>query len=164
MADLTLEAAQKIVESFEKNARARDEKGRFVGKDQVKLARQLIEQNKKVTESNKTGFQRVVDATKKANKDFQEIRTLQSALKDEQSSATKAQKELVKLQQKSEDERGKDHDKQIEKQESIIKESQNAVANIESQINVTKDQLSPLQKIILHYKNEKKHSTRWLRG
>ena len=146
MADLTLEAAQKIVESFEKNARARDEKGRFVGKDQVKLARQLIEQNKKVTESNKTGFQRVVDATKKANKDFQEIRTLQSALKDEQSSATKAQKELVKLQQKSEDERGKDHDKQIEKQESIIKESQNAVANIESQINVTKDQLSPLQK------------------
>ena len=51
MADLTLEAAQKIVESFEKNARARDEKGRFVGKDQVKLARQLIEQNKKVTES-----------------------------------------------------------------------------------------------------------------
>ena len=49
MAELTLEAAQKIVESFEKNARARDEKGRFVGKEQVKLAKQLIEQNKKVT-------------------------------------------------------------------------------------------------------------------
>ena len=146
MADLTLEAAQKIVESFEKNARARDEKGRFVGKEQVKLARQLIEQNKKVTESNKTGFQRVVDATREANKNFEEIRTLQSALKDEQSSATKAQKELVKLQQKSEDERGKDHDKQIEKQEKIIEESQKTAANIQSQITTTKDQLSPLQK------------------
>ena len=42
---------------------------------------------------------------KEANKDFQEIRTLQSALKDEQSSATKAQKELVKLQQQGESER-----------------------------------------------------------
>ena len=146
MAELTLEAAQKIVESFEKNDRARDEKGRFVGKDQVKLARQLIEQNKKVTESNKTGFQRVVDATKKANKDFEQLKNLQSDLKDEQSTATKAQKQLVKLQQKSEDERGKDHDKQIEKQEKIIEESQKTVANIQSQITTTKEQLSPIQK------------------
>ena len=146
MADLTLEAAQKIVESFEKNARARDEKGRFVGKEQVKLAKQLIEQNKKVTKSNKTGFQSVVDATREANKNFEEIRNLQSVLKDEQSTATKAQKQLVKLQQKSEDERGKDHDKQIEKQEKLIEESQKTAANIQSQITTTKEQLNPLQK------------------
>ena len=146
MAELTLEAAQKIVESFEKNARARDEKGRFVGKEQVKLAKQLIEQNKKVTKSNKTGFQSVVDATREANKNFEEIRNLQSVLKDEQSTATKAQKQLVKLQQKSEDERGKDHDKQIEKQEKLIEESQKTAANIQSQITTTKEQLSPIQK------------------
>ena len=146
MAELTLEAAQKIVESFEKNARARDEKGRFVGKEQVKLAKQLIEQNKKVTKSNKTGFQSVVDATREANKNFEEIRNLQSVLKDEQSTATKAQKQLVKLQQKSEDERGKDHDKQIEKQEKLIEESQKTAANIQSQITTTKEQLNPLQK------------------
>ena len=146
MAELTLEAAQKIVESFEKNARARDAKGRFVGKEQVKLAKQLIEQNKKVTKSNKTGFQSVVDATREANKKFEEIRNLQSALKDEQSTAAKAQKQLVKLQQTSKDERGKDHDKQIEKQEKLIEESQKTAANIQSQITTTKEQLNPLQK------------------
>ena len=146
MAELTLEAAQKLVASVDKNGRARDEKGRFIAQEQVKIAKELIQQNKKIPESNKSGFQSVIDATKEANNDFQEIKTLQSALKDEQSSTTKAQKTLVKLQLVSESERKSDHDLQIKKQEKIIEEAQKTSSNITAQIAVTKDQLSPLQK------------------
>jgi len=146
MAELTLEAAQKLVASVDKNGRARDEKGRFIAQEQVKIAKELIQQNKKIPESNKSGFQSVIDATKEANNDFQEIKTLQSALKDEQSSTTKAQKTLVKLQLVSESERKSDHDLQIKKQEKIIEEAQKTSFNITAQIAVTKDQLSPLQK------------------
>ena len=146
MAELTLEAAQKLVDSIDEKGRARDAKGRYVAEEQVKIAKELIQQNKKTLESNSSGFKNVVDATREANKSFEQITNLQSALKDEQSTTAKAQKQLVKLQQKSEDERGKDHDKQIEKQEKIIEESQKTVANIQSQITTTKEQLSPIQK------------------
>ena len=146
MAELTLEAAQKLVDSIDEKGRARDAKGRYVAEEQVKIAKELIQQNKKTLESNSSGFKNVVDATREANKSFEQITNLQSALKDEQSTTAKAQKQLVKLQQKSEDERGKDHDKQIEKQEKLIEESQKTAANIQSQITTTKEQLNPLQK------------------
>ena len=101
MAELTLEAAQKLVDSIDEKGRARDAKGRYVAEEQVKIAKELIQQNKKTLESNSSGFKNVVDATREANKSFEQITNLQSALKDEQSTTAKAQKQLVKLQQKS---------------------------------------------------------------
>ena len=85
MAELTLEAAQKLVDSIDEKGRARDAKGRYVAEEQVKIAKELIQQNKKTLESNSSGFKNVVDATREANKSFEQITNLQSALKDEQS-------------------------------------------------------------------------------
>jgi len=147
MAELTLEAALKIVESIDARGKARDEKGQFIAQKQLDAARDIIAKDLKNQKGTIGAFKKLIKIQNDTKVRLEAKLDIQTkTLKAEQKKGNDAQKKIDELQKKSEEERDSDHDEQIANQEKIIAKSEKATKVAEEQARDTKEQINPLLK------------------